>query len=247
MRDRIQRELEEFSVLLRTIPATCMAFFVASLVCMNIFANKELISLPWLSLDCGFAMSWISFLAMDMIVKRFGPKASIQLSIFAEAINLMFGGIFVVLTSLSGNWGEFYTYGELIVNQALDTTLGGTWYVVLGSTTAFVASAIINAVINHKIGIRLVHDNYRAYAIRSFVSTFIAQFADNLIFAYIVSLHFFGWTHIQCWMCALTGAVFELLCEVVFSPLGYRVSQSWSLYGVGSEYLRLRQVGGAVK
>lgn len=234
----IKKEVQGFRLLLKCIPATCMAFFVASMIGMNLLANKELLSTPYLSLDCGFTMSWISFLAMDMIVKRFGPKASIQLSIFAEMINLFFCGIFFLLSLIPGNWGEFYTYGEITINSALDATIGGTWYVVVGSTTAFIISAIMNACINHWIGCKVDHNNYKGYAIRSFVSTFIAQFIDNLVFAYIVSLHFFGWSHIQCWMCAFTGAVFELLCEVLFSPLGYRVSKKWSEDNVGEAYLK---------
>lgn len=235
----LSKEWNQFKVLLRCIPASCMVFFTASVILMNVLANKELVNTPWLSLDCGFSMSWISFLAMDMIVKRFGPKASIQMSIFAEAVNLMFGGIIFVLSLLPGNWGEFYTYGEPIVNSALNATIGGTWYVVIGSTTAFIVSAIVNAIVNHGIGKSVDHDNFQGYAIRSFVSTFAGQFVDNLIFAYIVSLHFFGWTHIQCWMCALTGAVFELLCEVIFSPLGYKISRHWKEQNIGEEYLRM--------
>ena len=66
---------------------------------------------------------------------------------------------------------------------------------------------------------------FGAFALRSYVSTFIGQFADNLIFALIVSKLFFGWTLLQCFTCALTGAAAELLFEVVFSPLGYRISR----------------------
>lgn len=235
--DRLSKEINEFKILLKNIPATCMVFFVISIVLMNILANKELVNFPWLSLDCGFAVSWISFLAMDMIVKRFGAKASIQLSLFAECINLLFSGVLFLLSLVPQNWGEFYTYGESHINSALDATIGGTWYVVLGSTTAFIISSVVNALINQAVGNRMCGDNFRSYAVRSFVSTFIGQFVDNLVFAYIVSLHFFGWTHLQCWMCALTGAVFELLCEVVFSPIGYKVSKGWARNNVGREYV----------
>lgn len=235
----LSNEWKQFKLLLRSIPAICMVFFVASLIGMNLLANKELLSISWLSLDCGFTMSWISFLAMDMIVKRFGPKASIQLSLFAEFINLLFCGIFFLLSLVPSNWGEFYTYEEPIVNTVLNSTIGGTWYVVIGSTLAFIISSIVNAISNHSIGRLIQTDNFRGYAIRSYISTFLGQFVDNLIFAYVVSLHFFGWTHIQCWMCALTGAIFELLCEIIFSPLGYKVSKNWQELGVGKEYLDL--------
>ena len=66
-------------------------------------------------------------------------------------------------------------------------------------------------------------EDFGSFALQSYVSTFLAQFADNLIFALLVSKLFFGWTLLQCFTCALTGAVMELLFEVVFSPFGYRV------------------------
>ena len=37
-------------------------------------------------------------------------------------------------------------------------------------------------------------------------------------------------------MCAATGAVVELLCEVIFSPLGYRIVKKWKKDEVGKEY-----------
>ena len=66
---------------------------------------------------------------------------------------------------------------------------------------------------------------FGVFALRSYVSTFIAQFADNMIFALMVSKIFFGWTLLQCFTCALTGAIMELLFEVFFSPMGYRISK----------------------
>ena len=38
-------------------------------------------------------------------------------------------------------------------------------------------------------------------------------------------------------MCALTGAVAELIMEIVFSPIGYRVINKWKKHNVGSKYL----------
>ncbi len=88
------------------------------------------------------------------------------------------------------------------------------------------ASAILNNYLNYGIG-RLAKrkTGFGVFALRSYVSTFLAQFADNLIFALLVSRAFFGWTLVQCFTCALTGAVLELLFEVIFSPFGYRLSR----------------------
>lgn len=236
--NRINNYLKDLSLLLRSVPSAVMVFFCMSVLLMNLLANKEIgLNIPWLALDCGFSLSWLSFLCMDMLTKRFGPKASIKLSLTAVAFSAFGCLVFKVVSLMPGNWGEYYTYGDDIVNQALNSTIGGTWYVVLGSMIAFIASAIINALLNHGVGSLMKSDNFKSYAIRSYVSTVIAQFFDNLIFALLVSYHFFGWTMLQCVTCAITGCVAELLCEVVFSPIGYKVCKKWEEENVGSEYL----------
>ena len=87
-------------------------------------------------------------------------------------------------------------------------------------------------------------DGKAAYAMRTYVSTFIGQFLDNFIFSIIVFVGFapifwdgFHWTVLQCAMCALTGAVAELIMEIVFSPFGYRIVTRWKRDSVGKEYL----------
>ncbi|MDO4529019.1 MAG: VUT family protein, partial [Lachnospiraceae bacterium] len=85
------------------------------------------------------------------------------------------------------------------------------------------------------------------FAVRSYVSTFIGQFVDNMVFALIVSHNFFGWTMTQCVVCALTGAVIELICEVIFSPIGYRISKRWEKNNVGKEYIEhIKAQGGRI-
>ena len=54
----------------------------------------------------------------------------------------------------------------------------------------------------------------------------------------MVSHVFFGWTWLQVITCSLTGAAAELLCEVVLSPIGFRVASGWARDGVGEEYVR---------
>ncbi len=237
----------DYKVLLRSIPASTVTLFIVSVIMMNLLANKELISLPWLALDCGFAVSWVSFLCMDMICKRFGARASIMVSVMALGINLGVSLVFWLLTLTPGMWGAYYDTGLLEVNDALNATIGGTWYVVLGSSCAMLTSSVVNSLLNQAIG-RLEHKNtFGAFALRSYVSTGIAQFVDNLVFAIIVSHTFFGWTWLQVLTCSLTGAVAELLCEVFLSPVGYRVVRGWERENVGELYLQRRaaEVAGA--
>ena len=236
--NKIKESINNYALLLRSVPSLVMTLFVVSVVLMNLLANKEIgLNLDWLALDCGFTVSWLSFLCMDMLTKRFGPKAAIQLSLTAMAVNLFVCGILFVISLVPGNWGEYYNYENDIVNQALNSTIGGTWYVVLGSACAFAASAILNAILNHAIGKMCKKNNFVSYALRSYISTGLAQFLDNFIFAMMVSHVFFGWTMTQVITCSITGCVAELLCEVVFSPLGYKVCKKWEKHNVGSEYI----------
>lgn len=235
---KLSNELRDMKRLMKSVPAAVVAFFTVSVILMNILASKEFhTGLDWLALDCGFTVSWLSFLCMDMLTKRFGPKASIQLSLFAACMNLFVCAVMKVVSIAPGNWAEFYTYENDIVNQALDSTIGGTWYILMGSTIAFIISAIVNAFINAGIGKVMDHSTFTGYAIRSYVSTLIAQFVDNMVFALIVSCVFFGWTLTQCVFCSITGCLVELICEVIFSPIGYKVCKGWERDGVGRDYL----------
>lgn len=239
----IQRELEDYKYLLRSIPSLTVTLFVVSVIAMNILANKELFSTPYLALDCGFVLSFAPMLLMDVICKRFGAKAATKISILAVGINLALTGIFKLLSLAPGMWGEFYTTGSMDVNNALNVTIGGTWYVVIGSATAMIVASIVNSTLNVLVA-KLSHDDgsYGKFALRSFVSTAAAQVADNLTFAILVSKVFFGWTWTQVIVCSLMGAVMELFCEVVFSPIGYKVVTSWEKENVGSSYIEHERV-----
>ncbi len=243
---RIKNEWIEFKVLLRSVPTLLIVLFVVSVVGMNLLANKS-INLPvsWMALDCGIIVSWLSFLIMDMVTKHFGPKAATEISLFALAINLFFCLLMFLGSIIPGVWGESFVDGsENIINQALNNTFGGTWYVLLGSTTAFVVSSLVNNFSNWGIGkaFKRKPDSWLAYILRSYVSTAIGQFIDNIVFALMVSYFFFGWSILQCFVCALTGMLVELLCEVIFSFIGYKVCNKWKKQGIGKEYLELKKL-----
>ena len=236
-KELITRELTEYRLLLKSIPATVLTLFVVSVVCMNLLANKTLLQLDWIALDGGILISWLSFMCMDMITKHFGPKASNSITILAAMINLLTCLIFFVASIIPSNAGDYSVFDEIF---------GGTWFILLGSTIAFLASAMINNTLNWMIGkaFRNNPNGKLAYASRTYISTFIGQFLDNFIFSIIVFVFFapifwngFHWTLIQCAMCALTGAVAELLMEIVFSPIGYRITKKWQKESVGKEYL----------
>lgn len=244
MKQKIKNEFIEFGLLVKAVPSVVLALFVVSVVAMNLLANKSIdLGVDWLALDCGFVVSWFSFLSMDMITKHFGPKASTQISILALLFNLGVSLIFFLCSLIPGVWGESFVSGsENVINSALNNTFGGTWYVLVGSATAFVVSSLVNNFTNWGIGKLFVKnpDGVACYMTRSYVSTALGQFVDNLVFALIVSHFFFGWSIVQCLTCATTGMVVELLFEIIFSGIGFRVCKKWKEQSVGKEYFEFR-------
>ena len=233
---KLQKLYLETKILLRSIPATVVTLFTVSVICMNLLANKTLLQLDWIALDGGILISWLSFMCMDIITKHFGPKASTIISIHASVINLLTCLIFFVASIIPSNAKDY---------SAFDGIFSGTWFVLLGSTVAFLLSAVINNIINHMLGraFRKNPDGKFAFVVRSYVSTFAGQFIDNFIFSVIVFVFFapifwdgFCWTVLQCTTCALTGAVAELIMEIIFSPIGYNITKKWKSSNVGKDY-----------
>lgn len=239
LKNKIKNEWIEIRNLIAKVNPLVMTFFVLSVVAMNLLANKsiDLSFLPgnntangelgWLALDCGILVSWLAFFAMDNIVRRFGPKASTQMTVVAVFINLVVCCVFLFAGNINGFWGESYVdVGGELINNALDNTISGTWYVLMGSTIAFISSAIVHGLTSSAIS-KLFKDkekdSLKSYALCSFAATSLGQFADNMIFALIVSHTFFGWNLLQCVMCSVTGMVVEFILSAVFVPLGHKI------------------------
>ena len=223
-------------ILLRSVPAPVVALFVISVIAMNILANKTLVQTEYLALDGGILISWLSFLSMDIVVKHFGPKASNRMSIFAILVNLLICLIFFIVSVIPSNADDY---------SAFYTIIGGTWFILLSSTIAFLSSALINNFLNFTVGKLFKNnpDGKLAFFTRSYISTFIAQFLDNFIFSILCFMIFapifwdgFHWTIIQCLTCSLLGAILELVMEAIFSPIGYFVTKRWKKDCVGQAY-----------
>ncbi len=234
--NKIRSFVKDTKLLFRSIPSAVTALFCISVITMNLLANKTIYQSDFIAIDGGILVSWLSFLCMDIVTKAFGPKAATKLSVFAMATNLLVCLIFYIVSIIPTE----IDYTEF------NTIIGGTWFILLSSTAAFLASAVINNFLNWGIGkaFKKNPDGKAAFVVRSYVSTFVGQFFDNLIFALLTFTVFapiywdgFRWTIFQCVTCSLLGAVLELLMEVVFSPLGYAVLKRWKKDGVGKEYI----------
>ena len=236
----MKKIFNEYKVLLRSVPSLIVGLFIVAVVSCNILANKTIVSVGgWFALDGGIVVSWLIFLCMDMVTKRFGPKAATRLTLVAAGVNLLVCGLFYIVSIIPSSADDY---------TALNGILGGTWFILMDSTIAFIVSGIINNFVNAGIGkaFKKNPDGKLAYISRTYVSTFIGQFIDNLIFAVLTFMVFspifwdgFSWTFLQCVTCSLTGAFAELIMEIVFSPLGYKVCNKWKEEGVGNEYLEL--------
>lgn len=237
VRQFFKKEWQSLRDTLSKVNPLVMTFFVLSVVAMNLLANKsiDLSFLPgnnteagelgWLALDCGILVSWLAFFAMDNIVRRLGPKASTQMTVVAVFVNLVICGVFLLAGNIPGFWGESYVeVGGDLINTGLNNTISGTWYVLMGSTVAFISSAIVHGLTSTAISKMFKNkESLKAYAVCSAFGTSLGQFVDNMIFALIVSLNFFGWNILQCVMCSLTGMLVEFLLSVIFVPIGHKI------------------------
>lgn len=237
MKEWIHSHWNDTKRLFRSIPSIVVSLFTISVVAMNILANKTIYQSEYLAIDGGIFVSWLSFLCMDVVTKHFGPRAATKLSIFALLANLLTCLFFFIVSVIPTPNTDYSAFNEII---------GGTWFILLSSSIAFLCSAILNNFLNWSIGkiFKRNPDGKAAFFTRAYVSTFIAQFVDNLIFAILTFTIFapifwdgFHWTFIQCVTCSLLGASLELVMEIFFSPLGYIVAKKWKRDHVGEEYL----------
>lgn len=227
---------------MRAIPGTVTAIFILSVVMMNLLANKSIFNLPWLASTAGIFVSWVTFLCMDSVCKRFGYKAATILNTVGMIVNLLSAILFMLIVKIPGIWAASFAGAteeiSVAINAGLDATFSSAWYIVIGSAVAMFLGGVVNSVMNHLVGVKLDNQGtYKEFAIRSFVSTAAGQFVDNFVFAFFVSYIFFGWSIKQVFVCSFMMMLLELAFEIVFSPIGYSVAKMWKRDNVGQAYI----------
>lgn len=238
---------KEWLKTLRSIPSLALALITVATVLMNILANKSIINLPWLIQDAGILMSWVGFLVGDLLVKAFGSKNAIRVNLTCLVISLFISGLLAIVAIVPGDWSPLFdptiNPGDIgsNINAAVNSVMGNVWYVILGSAVASAVGLVVNGLTQGLLikKIEAKHgDKYWGFFVASAASTMIGQIIDNMVFAALVSVKFFGWTWTQVMVCSLTGAIFELIIELVFSPLTYRISKNWKKSGIGTEWIK---------
>ena len=210
----IKQKTTMVAALLRSVPVAMTIIFIIAVVLMNFLARITLVSLPWLALNAGITVSWMSFLFVDIVTRHFGAKAANMLSIVAIAVNLVVCFVCVILSRV------FDRPSAALTNNYTNVFIGRRFF-------------------------RQNPDGRKAFAFRSYISTFLSQCVDNFLFVFLAFVVFpnlpgalpVRWTIAQCVGASVLCAAFELLSEVIFSPLGYHVAQKWKERNVGQEYL----------
>lgn len=247
MKTKIKNLIHETKVLFHSLSAMTVTFFVMSIVLMNLLANIVFIDVPGiLVLDAGIFLSWIVFLALDMVCKRYGAKAANILTVFAIIVNLLITCLFVLVAYL-GCLASGIDFAAIPEGSFL-LILKGDWSILFASTLAVLVSAICQNLMNvtiKKLFAKKHNDKkFTSYAVASYISTAIGQFVDNLVFGVFLYLVIFAqwgmaYTFPQVLGQAFIAMLVELVCEVVFSPLGYKVARKWEDEGRGQDYLDL--------
>lgn len=88
IKEKINSEIREYQEILHNVPSLVFTIFVVSVILMNLLGNKELYRSDYICINTGLALSWISFLCMDCICKRFGGRAAIKVNVVAMLLNL---------------------------------------------------------------------------------------------------------------------------------------------------------------
>lgn len=232
----VKKEYTITKTLFRAIPSLMVAIFCVMVVVMNLMASKIILKLDWIAINGGLLVSWVPFLIMDIVTKHFGAGSANRLSLLGIIINALCALIFYVISIIG-------------VNESFDAVFNTNWFILLGSTFAFILSALVNNFSNEAIG-KLFKNNPNgklAYTTRTYISTFFAQLVDNLAFVIptymLFAPIFWGpeakWSFLQCLICSLVAMLLEFLLEVIFSPLGYYLLNKWKKEEVGKDYFEL--------
>lgn len=242
MKNKIKFLFTQTKLLFKEIPAITTVCFVLSVVLMNLLANVSLVSTSWLALDSGIILSWATFIVMDVVCRRFGAAAANILSVFAIIVNLFIIFVFNIVRWIALATPDLNGWLAVGTGSSFLDVMAGDWRVVLSSTIALLVAAFAQNGLNSMVKKTFKPDDpFKAFVVASYISTAVGQFIDNLVFAIFAHMIFAIWgsylTILQIVMFAATGALVELICEIIFSPVGYKIVKKWEEQGVGDTYL----------
>lgn len=253
---------KEWLKLLRSVPAVALALMFVANVLMNILAAKSIINVSatftstnwftkgdnfWLVQDAGLIVSWIGFLVGDLLVKAFGSKNAIRINITSLVLSLFISLLLFGVSKVKGDWASIFDKaGKLLpeadsINRGIDGVIGNVWQVILGSAAATFVGILVNNITHGILLKKMIKkhgDRYFGYFVAAGASTVFGQVIDNIVFALLIGIRFFHWSLFSVLMCSLLGALVELVVEMIFTPLTYKISQNWAKNKIGQDWMK---------
>lgn len=232
---KIKQVVADYKLLLDNVPALMTLTFVVGTLVMNFSASKVIFNLGVVAGTGGILLSFLPFLCMDTISKHLGARASIMLNILSSVFNIL-ATIFLAIVAAIPTEQDY---------SAFNSTFGAVWFIVLASNIAFISSGVVNSLLNVSIG-KLFKGKTSGieFFTRSAISTFAGQVVDNFLFMWLLysifAPKFWGLEPmpiVTCLGTGVLGGLLELVCELVLTPLGYKIVKRWERDGVGKAYL----------
>ena len=233
MNQKFKSLIQDYKLLLREVPTMVTLAHVLSIVVMNLAALKVVFDIGSAAFTGGFFLSWVPFLCMDTVTKRFGGRAAVMINNLAALVDLVVVIFFSIVAAIPTE--NDYT--------AFNSIFASTWFVLLSSMLALIVSGYVNSAVNMAVAKLFKKDSKAEFFARSYVSTFIGQATDNFIFFGLLYCVFapIYWGFSYSWGTAIgtaiVGGFVELLSEVIFSPVGYKVSKRWKEENIGAAYI----------
>lgn len=251
-----KKDWNETKTLFRCLPAIPFAILCVTMIAMNFLANKgiDFITLfgeniggfisNIFSADSAIIISWIGFLAGDMIVKIFGTKAAIKVNLTAIGVQLLAILMFTAGALIPGSyWNSMgdatATFNELFLVQ---------FWPCLAGTMAFALATVVDSIFSGFLLKKFKNrTSFKSYAVASYVSTALGQFLDNMLFGLFFSI-WQGWftqtnslgdilVHLVGF--SAIGMIVELIGQCILSPFGFKLTKSWREDNIGKEYIDL--------
>lgn len=193
-----------------------IAAFVSFLLISNI-AGTKLIALGPIITDGGAILFPLIYIFGDILTEVYGFKYA------RRAIWTGFGIMLVAVTSFT-IVGSLPAAADYHDQAAYETVLGFFPRIVLASVLAYLFGSFINSFILAKM--KIVARGKSMWQ-RLIASTFIGQFFDTIIFAFVA---FGGIIHgMDMVIYILVGWLFKTTVEIVFLPVTYRIINSLKL------------------
>ena len=198
-----------------------LSIYMMGSLAQNLLAVKTFGS-PTLAIATGGTLiSWIVFLAMDIITEVWGKKPAIRIFWLSAILNLVFTGIAWIAIVIPGTSPDF-------IDPQYATVLGTGWRIALGSIVAFVLGNYVNTYLMYSLRIKSKDKrNSKSFAFRALLSTLLGQLVDNALF-YLIAFSPLGITSVEhSWLFILemTGFVTaaETILEAFVVPLTAKI------------------------